>query len=660
MAQRLDLQQKSLTGDPITVADPVAAGNTSAGGASVSAAGLVAYRAGGASLRQLTWFDRTGKAVGVVGEPDANMFSPALSPDGRRVAIDRTVQGNRDVWLMDLAREGITRFTFDAAVDGYPIWSPDGSRIAFESKRKGGSWTSGSSRRAGQATEELLLETPYDEWPFDWSKDGRFLLYHQDDPKTGPDLWSLPMTGNDRKPAVVVNTPFTEQAGQFSPDGRWVAYETNESGRFEIVVQPFPAPSGKWQLSTDGGRQPRWRADGKELYFISPDGNLVSVAVAASGSTFEAGRPAALFPTRILGPIVAATAQYTVSRDGRFLINQTIAHPKLESRGEEVTLAVGSRLGPYEVTAQIGVGGMGEVYRATDTRLDRTVAIKVLPEHVASDSELRQRFEREAKTLAALSHPHICPVFDVGSQDGIDFLVMEDLQGETLAQRLTKGALPLEQALQVAIQIADALDKAHRKGIVHRDLKPGNIMLTKGGAKLLDFGLAKRRPSSVAGGVAPSEALTASGPLTGAGGILGTFQYMAPEQVEGQEADARTDIFAYGAVVYEMVTGKKAFEGKSQASLIAAILERDPAPMSSLQPVSTPTLDRVVKKSLAKSADQRWQSAKDLHDELAWIASAGIDAGAGAPAAAPASRRMEARPGLVGVFCRRPRCRRDV
>ena len=251
----------------------------------------------------------------------------------------------------------------------------------------------------------------------------------------------------------------------------------------------------------------------------------------------------------------------------------------------------------------------------------------------------------------------------MGSQGGIDFLVMEHLEGETLAQRLTKGALPLDQALRMAIQIADALDKAHRKGIVHRDLKPGNIMLTKSGAKLLDFGLAKLRPASVAGGVALSEAPTVSrpsarlSPLTGAGSILGTFQYMAPEQLEGQEADARTDIFAFGAVVYEMVTGKKAFEGKSQASLIAAILERDPAPMSSLQPVSPPTLDRVVKKCLAKSADQRWQSAKDLHDELEWIASAGIDAGAGAPVAAP--RRVAGwrlGPGLVGGILRRPCC----
>ena len=239
-------------------------------------------------------------------------------------------------------------------------------------------------------------------------------------------------------------------------------------------------------------------------------------------------------------------------------------------------LTTGTRLGPYEIQSQLGAGGMGEVYRATDTRLDRTVAIKVLPEHVASDPDLKQRFEREAKTLSSLNHPHICTLYDIGSQDGIDFLVMEYLEGDTLAQRLQKGALPLDQALTVAIEIADALDKAHRQGITHRDLKPGNIMLTKAGAKLLDFGMAKLKPGHDApvGVSAP----TVSAGLTGEGAILGTLQYMAPEQLEGKEADARTDIFAFGAVVYEMVTGQKAFSGESQASLIAAILDHGAGP----------------------------------------------------------------------------------
>ena len=283
-----------------------------------------------------------------------------------------------------------------------------------------------------------------------------------------------------------------------------------------------------------------------------------------------------------------------------------------------MALAPGTRLGPYAITASLGAGGMGEVYKAIDTRLNRAVAIKVLPEHVASDPDLKQRFEREAKTLAALSHPHICPIHDVGSQNGIDFLVMEYLEGETLEQRLKKGAPPLDQALQIAIQIADALSAAHRAGIIHRDLKPGNVMLTKSGAKLLDFGLAKTGAHAVAGTL--SMLPTTPPGQTQPGAILGTFQYMAPEQLEGHEADARTDIFAFGTVLYEMVTGRKAFEGKSQASLIAAILASEPPAMATLQPLTPPLLDHVVHRCLAKDPDERWQNASDVMRELKWLA----------------------------------------
>jgi serine/threonine protein kinase len=278
----------------------------------------------------------------------------------------------------------------------------------------------------------------------------------------------------------------------------------------------------------------------------------------------------------------------------------------------------GQRLGPYEILAAIGAGGMGEVYRARDTRLDRVVAIKILPDHNASKPELRERFEREARAVAALNHAHICVLHDIGHQNGTDYLVMEYLEGETLAQRLTKGALPLDQVLRYAIEIADALDKAHCKGITHRDLKPGNIMLTKAGAKLLDFGLAKLTQQDTAANMPLSQAST-KGSITGQGVILGRVQYMAPEQVEGKDVDARTDIFAFGVVVYEMATGKKAFEGKTQASLIAKILEIDPPPISSLQPMTPPALDRVVRKCLAKEPEKRWQDASDLCDELRWI-----------------------------------------
>jgi serine/threonine protein kinase len=282
-------------------------------------------------------------------------------------------------------------------------------------------------------------------------------------------------------------------------------------------------------------------------------------------------------------------------------------------------LSAGVCLGPYEILAPIGAGGMGEVYKGRDTRLNRTVAIKVLPGHVKDDPERRRRFLREAQAVAALEHPHICVLHDIGQHEGTDFLVMEHLEGETLAERQRRGALPLQQALDYAIQIAEALDTAHRQGIVHRDLKPGNVMLTKSGAKVLDFGLAKLRAAVHGATVGMTAEVTQSSPLTGIGTILGTLQYMAPEQVEGKEADHRSDIFAFGTIVHEVVTGKKAFEGKSAASLTAAILEHDPPPVSTLEPLATAALDRVVQKCLAKDPDRRWQSARDLADELKWI-----------------------------------------
>jgi hypothetical protein len=278
-------------------------------------------------------------------------------------------------------------------------------------------------------------------------------------------------------------------------------------------------------------------------------------------------------------------------------------------------LPAGKRLGSYEILSVIGVGGMGVVYKARDTRLDRNVAIKVLPEEVALDPELRQRFEREARAISSLTHPHICTLHDVGSDDGIEFLVMELLEGETAAHRLTRGPIPLQQALRAGAEIAEALDRAHRGGLTHRDLKPGNVMLTKAGAKLLDFGLAKLKPESLERG--PGSMATAlPRDLTGGGSIVGTLQYMAPEQLEGGTVDHRADIFAFGATLYEMVTGKKAFEGGSQASLIGSILRDEPAPVSALQPLSPAPLDALVASCLAKDPDERWQSAADVARQL--------------------------------------------
>lgn len=301
----------------------------------------------------------------------------------------------------------------------------------------------------------------------------------------------------------------------------------------------------------------------------------------------------------------------------------------------KMALTSGTKLGPYEIVSPLGAGGMGEVYRARDTRLDRTVAIKVLASHLSSSPELKQRMEREARAISSLNHPHICQLYDIGSQDGTDYLVMEFLEGETLAERLGKGALPLNEILKIGIAVGEALAVAHRQGIVHRDLKPGNIMLTKGGAKLMDFGLAKATGAGVPSGASSAPLLSAArtmsqaspvSPLTTTGAMIGTIQYMSPEQIEGKEADARSDLFALSAVLYEMVTGARPFEGKSQISVASAILEKEPEPISTVQPLTPPAFEHIVTACLAKNPDDRFQTAQDIVLQLKWIAQNGTPA----------------------------------
>jgi len=287
----------------------------------------------------------------------------------------------------------------------------------------------------------------------------------------------------------------------------------------------------------------------------------------------------------------------------------------------------GSKLGPYEMVSPLGAGGMGEVYRARDTRLDRTVAVKILPEHLSSP-EARQRFDREARAISSLSHPNVCHLYDVGRQEGTSYLVMEYLEGETLDERLRKGPLPIDQVLKVGVEICEGLEAAHKNGVVHRDLKPGNIMLTKSGTKLMDFGLAKAVQATPAGSGLTQTLATPHHPVTMEGMVVGTFQYMSPEQVEGKEADARSDIFALGAVLYEMVTGKRAFEGKTTASTIAAILAAEPPAVSSLQPLSPPLLEGTIKACLGKDADERIQTAHEVKLRLEWIGQTGARSGA--------------------------------
>jgi serine/threonine protein kinase len=291
-----------------------------------------------------------------------------------------------------------------------------------------------------------------------------------------------------------------------------------------------------------------------------------------------------------------------------------------------MAIATGMKIGPYEVLAPLGAGGMGEVYRAKDTRLGRDVAIKILPKDMSADPERKQRFQREAKTISSLNHPNICTLHDIGSQDGLDYLVMECVEGETLAKRLEKGPLPIEEVLRYGVQIASALDTAHRNGVVHRDVKPGNVMLTRTGVKLLDFGLAKPA-AALMSGVTLTSAVPAQSRVTQEGTIVGTFQYMSPEQIQGKELDGRSDIFSFGAMLYEMLTGQPAFQGKSQLSVASAILEKEPEPINKFKPMTPATLDHAVRRCLEKDSEERWQTARDLALELKWIADAGSQVG---------------------------------
>jgi Tol biopolymer transport system component len=319
-----------------------------------------------------------------------------------------------------------------------------------------------------------------------------------------------------------------------------------------------------------------------------------------------------------------------------------------------MTLAPGTRLGPYEILSPLGAGGMGEVYRARDTRLGRDVAVKVLPSHRAASAEMRERFEREARAISSLNHPHICTLHDIGSHDGTDYLVMEIVDGETLASRLERGPLKLEEALRLAVQVAGGLAAAHRQGIVHRDLKPGNVMLTRSGAKILDFGVAKlcdeAAPGWTGSGALPAAVPTRTTPLTTQGALVGTMQYMAPEQLEGKPVDHRADLFSFGAVLYEAITGKRAFEGSSQASVIASILEREPRPLSELVPTSPANLDRAIRRCLAKDPDERWHSALDLKSELEWLAGTTASGSAPAATARAVTRRTRPRWAIAGAL----------
>jgi serine/threonine-protein kinase len=551
--------------------------------------------------------------------------------------MSRVVEGNADVWVLDLDRRGaFRRISSEPTPDIAPVWSPDGKRIAYGSgKATAGGRGSFSIVLHTTATvgESLLFNTPAMEIPVDWSDDGRFILYRQQLEQSGQlDLWALPMEGS-RTPIPVATSGGDERHGQFSPDGKWVAYESNESGRFEVYVRPFPGPAEGAVVSTGGGRQVRWSSDGKELFYIAPDARLMAVAMHSEkdGQTMKPATPVPLFQTTLSATVTGGSVvEYDVSKAGTFLMNTLVVEQTApitlvlnpgsrrkrrelwnnEALGESTTvpmaLTPGTRFGSYEIVGLLGVGGMGEVYRARDTRLGREVALKVLPEAFASDADRRLRFEREAQLLASFNHPNIAAIYSVEDLA----LVLELVDGPTLADLIGGGTpLPIKDVLPIARQIAEALEAAHEHGVIHRDLKPANIKVRLDGTvKVLDFGLAKALDSGAASPPNVTMSPTLSMQATQAGIILGTAAYMSPEQAAGKTADTRSDLWAFGVVLLEMLTGRQAFTGETVPHILASVLKSDPD-WSGL-PAETPAaIRRLLKRCLEKDRKRRLDSA---------------------------------------------------
>ncbi len=468
---------------------------------------------------------------------------------------------------MELAGGNLARFTFDPTNAVSPVWSLDGTRIAFASNRDG-QIDLYQKLSSGAGNDEELLKSDRAKFPNDWSPDGRFIAVHLLSGKTRADIWILPLDG-DRQPLPFLETPAGEREARFSPDGRWVNYKSDENGPREVFVQSFPPGRGKWQISRGGGGPPKWRRDGKELFY-------------ANG-----------------GKLMAADH----------------SRPQLDGGLEKVSLASGTKLGRYEIRSQLGAGGMGEVYLAFDTELDRIVAIKILPEALASNQQRLQRFIQEAKAASALNHPHILTIHEIGTTETSRFIATEFIDGDTLRRRIRDGSLTLNEILDVTMQTASALAAAHEAGIIHRDIKPENIMIRRDGyIKLLDFGLAKltEPPGSSTDPEAPTKAMV----NTGAGTVMGTAYYMSPEQAKGSDVDARTDLWSLGAVLYEMVTGHTPFAGETPTETISLILQREPAPLSRYVNEVPSELERIVSKTLTKNREERYQTARDLLIDL--------------------------------------------
>ena len=584
-------------------------------------------------LHTLALVDRNG-GVNTLNVPPKQYLSPRLSPDGQTLVVQSVEDSENVIWVYDLTGDtAIQQLTFEG--DNHrPVWTPDSQRITFSSDRDGTMslyWMPADG--SGVAERLTTAEEGTSHWMGSWSPDGELLVFNvQRERRTDWDIWTLSV--EDRETQSLYDAPGTAYFGaELSPNGEWLAYAAGLSpSAADIYVEPFPPTGSRRRISQDGGLWPLWSPEGSELFYRPAN----TSGVRRLRSVDIVTQPAFAFSNEQALPVqgfnvVSFYRDYDMSPDGELLLmvfptdrpdSGEPARPQIniilnwfeETEGTGACAMIGQTLSHYKIIEKLGQGGMGEVYRAEDTNLSREVAIKVLPEQFTQDPQRLARFEREAKLLASLNHPNIAAIYGLEEADGMRFLSLELVPGETLQERVAKGPLPVEEALEICRQMADGVEAAHEKGVIHRDLKPANVKVTpEGKVKILDFGLAKAfEAEPPVTDISQSPTLTEE--MTRAGVILGTAAYMSPEQAKGKQVDKRADIFAFGAVLFELLTGKKAFEGETITETIAKVLESEPK--WELLPENTPwTIRTLLRRCLTK----------DPHDRLDGIANVRIE-----------------------------------